>query len=305
MVYDINGNLIGTVYEEKPLRPQNSFLHISLDDVTYCIKNLSSGNLTSLFSEPLFALLKQLHDKYGAVFSLYVYNLQDSGFLNMPTKYQQEFIANSDWLKVGFHIYASGQMTDTSKETAMSNYNAFATGAFTLCGGINSIDRIPRLNYYAGNLAACQGLRDANCGIIGLLTADDSRTSYYLTQSQADYIKENGILYDRTNGLVFLDTAFRLDWFVNDFSSENEYDEPTEDNPYDELVLRYGSPERGKIFNNLVVFLHEWRLYTSTYQLNSEMKSMLEQVCKFGQDYKYDFDFPQNRLMDITSFSLN
>lgn len=301
MTFDINGNVIGEVNAID--NRKNSFLHISFDDVTYCIKNLSTGSLTSLFSEPLFALLKQLHDKYGAVFSLYVYQLQNSGFLNMPTKYQQEFINNSDWLKIGFHVYAGGQMTDVSKETATANYNAFATGAFQLCGGINSIDRIPRLNYYAGNLAACQGLRDANCGIIGLLSADDSRTSYYLTQAQADYIRENGIFYDRTNGLVFLNTDFRIDWFISGFTSENQYDEPTEDNPYDELVLRYKDSEKGKLFNNLVVFVHEWQLYNSSYNINSSVKNMLEQVCKFGQDYKYDFDFPQNRLVNITSFS--
>ena len=159
------------------------------------------------------------------------------------------------------------------------------------------------MNYYAGNLAACQGLRDANCGIIGLLSADDSRTSYYLTQAQADYIRENGIFYDRINGLVFLNTDFRIDWFISGFTSENQYDEPTEDNPYDELVLRYNVPEKGKLFNNLVVFVHEWQLYNSSYNINSSVKNMLEQVCKFGQDYKYDFDFPQNRLVNITSFS--
>ena len=301
MTFDINGNVIGEVNAID--NRKNSFLHISFDDVEYCIKNLSTGNPTSLFSEPLFALLKQLHDTYGAVFSLYVYKLESSGFLNMPTKYQQEFIDNSDWLKIGFHIYASGQMTDVPKETAIANYNAFASGAFQLCGGINSIDRIPRLNYYAGNLAACQGLRDANCGIIGLLSADDSRTSYYLTQAQADYIRENGIFYDRTNGLVFLNTDFRIDWFISGFTSENQYDEPTEDNPYDELVLRYKDFEKGKLFNNLVVFVHEWRLYNSSYNINASVKNMLEQVCKFGQDYKYDFDFPQNRLANITSFS--
>lgn len=305
MVYDINGNIIGNIYVEKPRKPKNSYIHISIDDVMYCIKNLSSENPASLFSEPLFALLKQLHDKYGAVFSLYVYNLQNSGFLNMPTKYQQEFIDNSDWLKIGFHIYADGQIGDMTKATAISNYNDFVTGAFKLCGGINSIDRIPRLNYYSGGLAACQGLRDANCGIIGLLTADDSRTSYYLTQAQADYIRGNGILYDTTNGLVFLDTALRLDWFVSGFTSAYQYDEPTEDNPYDELVLRYGSAERGKLFSNLVVFLHEWQVYNASYQVNTAMKNMIEQVCRFGQDYGYDFEFPMNRVLNITSFALS
>lgn len=301
MIYDINGN---ELCEQTPKKANNSYIHISLDDVRLCTKNLSSGTLSSLFAEPLFKTLKEMHDRYNAVFSLYVMDLQDSGYLNMPTKYQKDFIDNSDWLKIGFHIYADGQIGDMTKATAESNYNDFATATFKLCGGINSIDRMPRLNYYSGGLSACQGLRDANCGIIGLLTADNTRTSYYLTQAQADYIRENGFWYDRTNGLVFLDTAFRLDWFVNGYTHEYQYDEPTESNPYDELVLRYGTPERGKLFNNLVVFLHEWRLYNSSYQIDTAMKNMVEQVCRFGNDYHYDFDFPQNRLANITSFSL-
>ena len=302
MIYDISGHVVAE--KNRIGNSMNSFLHISLDDVEFCTKNLSTGTLNSLFDEPLIRLLKNLHDNYGCVFSLYVFNLASSGFLNMPTKYRQEFIDNSNWLKIGFHIYDGGQIGDMSKTTALSNYNEFVAAAFNLCGGINSIDRMPRLNYYSGGLAACQGLRDANCGIVGLLTADDSRTSYYLSPEQAVYVRENGILYDHTNGLVFLDTAFRLDWFVNGFSSQYVYDEPTENNPYDELVLRYRSPQRGKLFSNLIVFLHEWRIYNSSYQIDTSMKNMLEQVCRFGLDYKYDFDYPQNRLGNITSLSL-
>ena len=183
MVYSINGDVLAQMNENKP---KTSFLHISFDDVEYCIKNLSTGTLNSLFDDPLIGLLKNLHNHYGCAFSLYVYNLVSSGFLNMPIKYRQEFIENSSWLKVGFHVYDGGQIGDMSKATALSNYNDFVAAAFNLCGGINSIDRMPRLNNYSGGLAACQGLRDANCGIVGLLTADDSRTSYYLSQEQAE-----------------------------------------------------------------------------------------------------------------------
>ena len=50
-------------------------IHISFDDVASCISNLSKNSYASLFDEPFFGWLKNLHDTYGAKFSLYIYNL--------------------------------------------------------------------------------------------------------------------------------------------------------------------------------------------------------------------------------------
>ena len=302
MVYDINGKPIGTQRAENVPNP---LLHISLDDVEYCIKNLATNDFDSLFDEPLFGMLKEMHDEYGAVFSLYLYKLASAGLANVPDKYQQEYIDNSRWLKFGFHQYDNASTYDVTTETATTHYNTFVSGVYNMCGGIGSIDRIPRLNYYAGTLAAIQGLRDANCGITGLLTADDSRNSYYLTESQADYIRAHSLMYDRENGLAFMDTGFRLDWFVNGYTSEYQYAVPVKSNPYDELVYRYGQPDMGECYQNLVVFLHEWRVYSSSYQITASMKNMIEQVCRFGRDYGYDFDYPMNRVPNITSLALS
>lgn len=301
MVYDINGKPIGTQRAENV---QNPFLHISLDDVEYCIKNLATNDFDSLFDEPLFGMLKEMHDEYGAVFSLYLYKLTSAGLADVPDKYRPEFIDNSRWLKFGFHQYDSASTYDVTTETATANYNAFVSGVYNMCGGIGSIDRIPRLNYFAGTLAAIQGLRDANCGITGLLTADDSRASYYLTQAQADFIRENSLLYDDTNGLVFINTDFRIDWFISGFTSSNQYRVPVKNTPYEELAYRYNDESVGKLYQYLVVFLHEWRVYSSGYEIVPAVKDMIEQVCRFGRDYNYDFDFPMNRVVNITSFIL-
>ena len=293
---------IADVVTKKTRTHQTAYMHLSLDDVTMCIHNLVTNNYDSIFDEPLLGYLKRLHENYGAVFSLYVFDLVNTFGSNTPTRYQKEFINNSEWLKLGFHQYTTGPL-NVSYETAKTYYNYFVSKVCTLCGGLHSIDRMPRLDYYAGTLAVCQGLRDANCGIIGLLNADDSRDAYYLSRTVLDYLKQHGIYYDKTNGIAFADTVMRLDWFMGNFISQYTYNTPVEDNPYDELAYRYNQPDMGMLYTNLVIFAHEWKLYSNNGLLGEV--GLIEQACKFARDYHYDFDYPQNRLQNITSFALS
>lgn len=62
-----------------PSNSQNKIVQISFDDVYLCIKDLKDTlRYTSVFQQPFFKSLKELHDVYGAVFSLYVYEKADN-----------------------------------------------------------------------------------------------------------------------------------------------------------------------------------------------------------------------------------
>lgn len=81
-------------------------IHLSIDDVSACMMHLTkdSLNCASIFQEPLFAQLQELHDKYGAKFTLYTYKKNDWYDIHMfPRKYRQDFLANKDWLTIRFH----------------------------------------------------------------------------------------------------------------------------------------------------------------------------------------------------------
>ena len=282
-------------------KSRNSFLHMSFDDCEHCIKNLK--NVSSLWDEPFFAFLKNIHDKYNTVFSIYVWNLADLN--NIPSTFKKDFIECSDWLKFGFHATGTGSMESATAEEATRDYDNFVSIIYNVCGGINSIDRMPRLNYYKGNINACRALRDANCGCIGFLNTDDTRQAYYLSQRVLTYLRTHSKYSDIENGLQFMSTVMRLDWFVSGFSSEYEYNVPVKSTPYEELVYRYGMSSFGDLYQNLIVFTHEWQIYSSSYTINSNMADMVEQVAKFGFDYDYDNDYPQNRVEDIRSYYLN
>lgn len=284
------------------LPAKRDYVHLSFDDVGYCILNLANNSFNSLWDEPFFGMMKNLHDTYGAVFSLYLWDV--ANLANVPNTYKAEFIEASSWLKLGYHATLEGSLETTTAQQAKEGYDAFITNVFAKCGGVHSVDRIPRLNYFKGNLNALQALRDCDCGCIGFLNADDSRSAYYLTQDELTYLRSHSLWSDRTNGLQFISTVMRLDWFVNGFSSEYQYNTPVRSNPYDELVYRYSQPAMADIYSNLIVFTHEWQTYSSSYALNSAMVDRIEQVCKFANDYNYDFDFPQNRVPNITSYSI-
>ena len=282
---------------------KNSFLHFSFDDVSLCLINLSNSNFDSIFDEPFFNMLKGFHDRYNTVFSLYVWNISELS--NIPAKYKKEFTDNSDWLKFGFHALTSGSLADASYETALNEYNSFVNTIYEKCGGINSIDRMPRLNYFGGSLDACRALCDAKCGCIGFLNTDDSRNAYYLNSDVLSYLRNHSKYSDINNGIQFMSTVMRLDWFVSGFSSSYTYNKPVKDNPYDELVYRYNDPAFADLYHNLIVFTHEWQTYNSDYTLINDMVDRIEQVCKFGYDYNYDNDYPQNRVEDIRNYKLS
>lgn len=289
-------NTINSYLEDITKKPKstNNYIHISFDDVEYCIQNIinNKDSFTSIFQDAFFNFLKELHETYGAVFSLYIYKI--SQLSNFPDKFKSEFIANSKWLKFGLH-----EKTTDSYETATStkgkeDWDFFITEMYRITGGLNSIDRIPRLNMFKGSKESLLAMRDCDCGALGFLSADDSRDTYYLNETQREYLRTHDKLEDITNGLVFYSTDMRLDWFNSDFSSTNEYNTPVKTTPYEELVYRYNQPSMGDCYSSLIVFTHEWELYGTSYTLNSK-KSRVEDVCKFGVDYGYAFDYPQNR----------
>lgn len=280
---------------ELPKNDLASYIHLSFDDVTYCFSDIADhiDTYTSIFDCAFLSSLKRLHDTYGAKFSLYCYDIS-SAVKTIANKFEEDFNKNSGWLKFGFHSYSAGKN--------LAGYTAFLNDMFALGMTINSIDRFPRLDRFSGSKSDILAMRDTDCGIIGLLTADDTRSSYYLTAEQNEFLQKHSKLIDYENGLLLYSTNMRLDWFYDGFTSDYSYNIPVKNNPYDELVYRIKDKAMGNLYSPLAVFTHEWRVYNSSYVLNNTF-DYVEQVCKFAKDWNYDFDYPMIREnFGITKF---
>lgn len=83
-------------------------VHFSIDDVNYVLKDITKNQekYDSLFEHSFFHYLKELHDIYGTICTLYCfYELNDFALNSVTAKYADEFSANYEWLKFGFHSY--------------------------------------------------------------------------------------------------------------------------------------------------------------------------------------------------------
>ena len=278
------------------------YLHLSFDDVSLSLTNLATKTYSSLFDEPFFAWLRELHVTYGAKFSLYCFT---SELRRLPESYAEEFLEAKDWLKLGLHAEnGSLHFKNYTYEQGLAAWNSFVGEVVRITGSYVSVDRMPRLHMFAGSEAALLGMRDGNYGALGFLSTDDSRLPYYLNEERAAYLYTHDHITDRRNGLTFVATDLRLDWFISGFSSTNTYRAPTKTTVYDELCHRFSAVDYANSSVSLVVFTHEWQLYNGT-ALNSQRCAYVEDVCRFADDRGIRFSFPEDEAFLATPYDIH
>ena len=142
---------------------KNSNVHLSFDDVEFCLKDISNNDkYSSLYEQNFFAYIKRLHDRYGVCITLYTYadGLEGWRIEQMTGRFKQEFMAASDWLKIGFHA-SSPQITKDS----IKSFNKFANDynrvkkSIYYFAGKKSLATILRLHYFFATAEEVEFLR--------------------------------------------------------------------------------------------------------------------------------------------------
>ena len=169
--------------------------------------------------------------------------MYESGDFNLsqcPGKYKDEFIANSDWLKFGFRTLKG----ETSYETGdISVDYAKTINELKRIVGLDSIDNVIRLQSFQGAKEGVSKLLSLDEEpVIGLLTADDSRKSYYLNNDENKYI----YCHDRMekDDCYFISTDMIME-FVDSV---------------DKKIKELSSNSWNNQTGGLVTFTHEWAL---------------------------------------------
>lgn len=272
----VNNDIIGLRKEMLKLTDKpRKLAHFSFDDVILVFQDLTtnSANYTSVFQNPFLGYLKQVFDTYGTTFSLYCFYTDSTvgsfTLSDCTNKFASELKANSHWLKFGVHGYdGSMNYSNTTAEKAASDYSLIVTQLVRITGGIDSIDRLPRLSNFLGNTESLVAMRDSKCGIVGVLTSMDVRANYNLTTAQNNYIYTHDKLYDANTYLTYIKTT----GFGTDLNQMNTLD---------------GANER----NILESFLHE-------NQLSAGYKLTLESFCAWAIANGYTFGFPMNLTLN-------
>lgn len=260
-----------------------------------CFGNLKNNNYNSLWDEPFFGWLKDMHDDAGAVFSLYAYANALDG---VPANYANDFDKASDWLKIGLHADASGSnFGEYTEVQGKASWENFVNKVYAITGTYESIDTMPRLHTFAGSEAALKGMSKASVKpATGFLSADDDRISYYFTSEIRDYLYDNDHITDNVNKLVFLSTDLRGDWFDSNFTTDKNYKKPIKANVYDELVYRFTNSSFANSRGSYIFFTHEW---------HGSKKTRVEDTVRFAKEKGLRFAFPMNENYATTDYDIN
>lgn len=268
-------------FTELERKNNNKYFHFSLDDFKDAISDIvtNANTYNSIFDNSTFAKLREWHDKYGIVISLYLQRTMS----DVPSKFKNDFIYNKDWLKFGYH--GTGTLWETATyDNGKQWWNDFVDGIMTSIGSYDIIDRVPRNDYFHGTEESCKGERDANCGCLGFLGCDDwgynaavRKTNYYLTDEQSKYLDVRDRYYDSANQLCIFKTDFRLEQIQERWGNVNK------------CLNYYNSAEGSMQAFDMIVFCHEWNFM--------QFVSDAETIFAWALNKGYRFDFPMNILL--------
>lgn len=235
-------------------------VHISFDDVSLCLQDLANNKAiySSIFDNQFLADLRNLHSQTGACFTLYVYEIDGKFHLSdMPKKWKQEWLANSSWLRFGYHSQ-SPQFTKLSDTAFVSS---FRRTQYAICqfSDSSNLASTLRLHYFWATRPITDSLL---ChGITGLLGPDDDRLAYSLDSTQSHFLRENG--YIETHNMKYFRTDLRLDKCKNPMPAISRLEDR----------------------DTVVIFTHEWA-YTAPEGLRSKI-NMIRQGFIPISDYHY------------------
>lgn len=183
-------------------------IHFSIDDVKGIFNVLAKEEMSSIFETRSLGFLREINQKYGCCFDLFcTYSNKDYCLKNVSERYKEEFIANNDWLRLGFHCYSEIE-NGRPLELFIKDFEKTQIEINRVAGQKNPLTML-RLDRFEGSETICCYL--ASKGVNRLLTADDERNSYYLDDEETCLVNSNGIYCDEKTGITFVKTLIRLE----------------------------------------------------------------------------------------------
>lgn len=218
---NIRGNVDATSYCEKFSVSYRTptVTHVSLDDQISALEDINKNkdSYDSIFDNTIFNSLKTLHETYGCVFTLYLFNQNSAtggtGFKlsDMTDAFAEEFAENAHWLKFGFHsAYTDTYCSELSDDVVLEHIKEVYT-QINRFAGHKSADRTIRFGFFSANKSAIneavkQGLINA------CYSADDDRVSNVgLTELERTAVNSSGEYYDMKNNVWYYRTIARFD----------------------------------------------------------------------------------------------
>lgn len=185
-------------------------IHFSVDDIFGSFMYLKKTNAKTIYDSFVFKTLRELHDEFAITISAYcLYSIEGRCLTEIPDQWKTELQMVENWLSFGFHgLHENSNYNNQSGSQIKEDYQKLEKEIKRITSH-TQLSRIIRLHYFSGNKEVIRALKE--CGVAGLLAADDDRISYGLDRAVNAELRMNGCLHDRETEMDFFRTDFRVE----------------------------------------------------------------------------------------------
>jgi len=252
-----------------------------IDDNIRFLENLTKNRPASIFDDPFLKAHKEIHDKYGlkVQFNLFYQNFPRTFDLSMMTDaYKDEFLANKDWIKFGFH--ARHELPDypyinSTYEEVWDDYTAIEKEIERFAGR-EMITKSLVTHWVVMTKEGVQALVDKGAKMMTVTTGDkltdpefrsvfSTDHNYTLEANKTKNVSRAGVCRRDSNGVSGMPSLCNHNHLENKLADE-----------YFGKIKMYQDPETGMYFNRFAgITMNAVKL--------SEFPERFENLCK--QEY--------------------
>ena len=227
-----------TVIKVYFLEKARGYARISVDDNIIFLWDITKNKdtYTSIFDNPYLAVYKKAHDLYGVCVHLNLFYQisavhpnfsvvrEDFNLSMMTDKFKDEWIANSDWLKLNFHAkqeYPSKPYKFTDYETIYNDCKKIQEEIIRFAGEQTLSDETT-VHWGESSKEGVRALRD--CGIkslAGYFTFYKGETfvSYFYPKELVSHVEGRDFWFDTELDMMF----GKIDFVLNTREVKNDY----------------------------------------------------------------------------------
>lgn len=187
---------------------KNSFprYRFTMDDVLYCLREISQKPSRSLFDEYFFKNIRELHRKFGTKFALNLFYSTGDGFdLSMvPDRYKGEFRDNADWLRLLFHAdkeFPNKPYKDVAPERILSDMEMVRREVVRFAGEQTYLP-VNVIHFGEYPASAWKPLYDAGVRVLSNAVSEKNER-FGMDLERRRYLGNHDFLVDFDSGMVF------------------------------------------------------------------------------------------------------
>ena len=207
---------------------------LAIDDIVWSMMELTrrADEIRSIFEIPFFGLFRDLHAEYGTKIHMNLYYTDETGKFNLtqvPDKFRDEFMKNSEWLKFTFHARANDPnhiYQHAPYSEVLHDYHRVTNEILRFAGPeVNT--NVNGLHFAETTLEGARALRSVGIRcLVGYYITEKGCPSiaYYLNREQNAHCFDRDFWVDNAEDIIFSKDKMVIDQFgLNEIEPRLDY----------------------------------------------------------------------------------